>query len=341
MRSTETRALIPFEGVQSIDGHHLNRYLRYKGLVPERLLPPHIDLSLYTNVFNNLYANSQGAYVVPEEVRQKYFAEIDARGEPTHEVIRMIREQAISDINQQAPGERHVTVYQDEEDDIIKISPITFGKYTNVETDIIDIARQGNNPLFGIHTHPANIMFSPQDYLLRLFDSGSGEGLIKGQVILCPDIQILAISTEKTPHMEYDDAEELVKRWSDEFKKAPSGRAETLYDRQRKIQQLGEQVFLQNFRDSMSSIGDIEKRMNEGEFTEEVALEMAHNERKKHLDRLNEYLKKYRRVHSKTIRNLYDLTNRVSNEILIDFARLINVKLYVSTDRKNFRAFSA
>ena len=100
MRSTETRALIPFEGVQSIDGHHLNRYLRYKGLVPERLLPPHIDLSLYTNVFNNLYANSQGAYVVPEEVRQKYFAEIDARGEPTHEVIRMIREQAISDINQ-------------------------------------------------------------------------------------------------------------------------------------------------------------------------------------------------------------------------------------------------
>ncbi len=76
--------------------------------------------------------------------------------------------------------------------------------------------------MFSIHTHPANILFSPQDYLTMIVDGGDGEGLIKEQIVLCPDIQILAISIARTPRLSPTDAEDLVNKWSAEFEKPSS-----------------------------------------------------------------------------------------------------------------------
>lgn len=57
MRNPETRALIPAERIQSIDGHDLNGYFMYRVLAPSSILPPHIDPGIYKRVFDDLYIN--------------------------------------------------------------------------------------------------------------------------------------------------------------------------------------------------------------------------------------------------------------------------------------------
>lgn len=181
-------------------------------------------------------------------------------------------------------------------------------------------------PVVAIHTHPKDANFSFPDYKpLILGDSHENMRLVNSMVVLCPDIQIMAVATKDTPILTNEKADELIAGKMDENQK-------------KDVAIMGKMI------ETMQALSDRKQVVDTLDMLKNMAGEkfpdVVENARKEHnvQDGESEKLKDA----------MADVTKNTANEIpqslnadLFAFAREMNVKLYFSQDMRTFKEFSA
>ncbi len=329
------RILLP----SALNPDRLNRYLLNRELLSAPSFPYHIDLGMYSSAMQNLYLQHKNVDVVPDAVKG---VELQAKEEfkINNPIITRflgkgftILEKEFEElVNQKAPGERMIVIYQDQNGEM-NSTEITFGEYTHVSTEArYNILRAGEQPLTEIHTHPINAIFSLSDYYPIIVDDGSGRPLVKSVIVLCPDLQVMAFPTDKTPLLSPYQASDLVDIWNAKAIGEDGGEGSELIAG---VQQLEKEYY--EF---------LERRINEVDalLASEGELTQGGIRKRKLRRKLQRDIEKAairKRSFEDRITQATSSLNAYINDRLIEFARLINVVLYSSTNTKDFYKFTA
>lgn len=216
----------------------------------------------------------------------------------------------------------------------VEFGPITHGEYRQVKSGSVI---PGRLPLLRMHTHPYNALFSPQDYIALITDMRARSGLRKrlfyAEMVICPNMQALALASSATPLFPDEEAEKYVHG--------------------------AEQNFNERFKAQWQlygiSIGDSEEafltmlKSNRGEFlvfvrslrTKITKDEISTKERRRLIE---EFFLSHGEAGQRIIeseRRIREIRNRIYNAELVEVARSLNIKLYTSTNMKDFYAASA
>lgn len=167
-----------------------------------------------------------------------------------------------------------------------------------------------------IHDHPGyGGLFTPPDYISMIFGNTRKKlRAINGIMILCPGMQVMALATDETPIFDYPlKANEFVNtRMVDIRGQEEQAIKEDLADLQTEV----------NNRASIELIGHVLTQAGRGDIVGQ-ALQVAN-----------------KRVDA-AIKESFDKHYRVDNTLLVSLANELRVKLYFSTDMRNFKEFSA
>ncbi len=181
-------------------------------------------------------------------------------------------------------------------------------------------------PVVAIHTHPKDANFLFPDYKpLVLGDSHEDFRLVKSMVVLCPDMQIMAVATKDTPIFSNEKADELIMGKMDE--------------NQRK-----DVAIMAKMIATMQSLSDRKQVVDTLDMLKKTAgekfPEIVENARKEHNVQEGESEKIKSEMEAVTRSTANELPQSL-NADLVAFAREMNVKLYFSQDMRTFKEFSA
>lgn len=222
MREVEIRSLArveekPFSDSSTIDSNNLDAYLIAMSFVArESQFASHLDLRQHTPILEKLYAETQEAFVFPEENRAKTLEMVEwirknsSRINLEDPAIEKFIHELETGANMVASVERSSIVYFDTGEEAIKASPVKFGTFAEVETSILDVLEEGKRAMIEIHTHPSDNLFSLADYYFMLIDLDEGTPLVKSAIVLCPNIQVLAFVTRESPLVNMNEADDLM-----------------------------------------------------------------------------------------------------------------------------------
>jgi len=220
MREVEARSLVRVEKRPSLESiaigsSNLVGYLAARGRFDAResQLASNLDLITIVPFVEDVYAERRKAYAQSQEDRDFLIstAEFIRRssqniGPATKEMLERIESQA----SEKANVENSSVIYYDPKEKAIDASPVNFGEIEKVEISTLDVLREGNRPMIEIHTHPNDSLFSIEDYSRMLVDFHNGMRLVKSIMVLCPNIQVLGIATNRTPLLDVDPTVELL-----------------------------------------------------------------------------------------------------------------------------------
>ena len=206
-------------------------------------------------------------------------------------------------------------------------------------------------PLFEAHTHPDDSLFSYIDYARLVTDFSSlytgdiknnyiiraKKRLASAIMVLCPSSQVLAVPTELTPLVSRQEAEDFVtathKKIFDEK-----------YDPyQKELISLGDnsdtsdEIFIDAIGKSPIDYLNLIRELNA-----QVANSIITPERRKIT--VEDFIANSSDDAKNAIaieRRIQAIRERTRNELAIEFARLMYVKLYMAWDFSNFSEFSA
>lgn len=233
----------------------------------------------------------------------------------------------------QAPAERGTVFYYDPDTDNYQISPIEHGSFTSVKSSIVEVGSSGKMPLIRFHTHPIVALPSPMDYSFMVLQSGTSARFINAIMVLCPQMQILALATPQTPFLSDSDIITV----SDQFQNDLEQDSKTIELRQQ------EAAIIENH---LAQVGELAQRIyrthtqncnNQKEITPELENQIFidYNEQVKPLDQ--ELKARLGPAHLEFLNH----GEKTLNEALIRVARLWHIQLYSSTDRSQFTKFSS
>lgn len=221
MKEVETRWLARVEKRPSldsiiIDSTNLVGYLvaRRGSDFRESQFASSLDLAKLTPFIENVYAERRQQYVASQADRDLLTDTAEwIRGSSqniehpaTKKMLEMIGDWA----SKKADVENSSVIYYDPKEKAIAASPVNFGEVEEVELSTLEVLIDGNRPMIEIHTHPDDSLFSVQDYSRMLVDFHNGMRLVKAIMVLCPNIQVLAIATNRTPLLDVDETVELL-----------------------------------------------------------------------------------------------------------------------------------
>jgi hypothetical protein len=201
-----------------------------------------------------------------------------------------------------------------------------YGEEVDLGVPFQETRQKNGLPIVAIHTHPKDANFSFPDYKpLILGNSHENMRLVNSMIVLCPDIQIMAVATKDTPILSNKGADELIMGKLDENQKKDltimGQMIETLQSlsaRKQIVDTLGmlKQMAGEKYPDVVDKALK-EHDVQEGE-SEKIQAEM-------------------KRVSKDTT----DKGPQSLNADLIAFSSEMNVKLYFSQDMRTFKEFSA
>lgn len=301
-----------------------------------------LDLGFLEEQIDELYEHDKQGFVLDDSIRKKlegYKTEIDNDVHWSH-----LYEQLNAEIdeyrNQTDKVERSRVIFYDPQDNELRITGITDGTYSSTDTEVVKLYKSVKTPLLGIHTHPTDALFSPQDFstlLIRPLD----ETLLRGELVLCPNIQVLALSTTLTPALSNAQVEEFKKHWKGQFS---TDRQEELEEKALKVRkivskkyELGKKIYKKH----IDKIHEVAGRANVGEISMEEADKILDQVQASHLKETESLVEKFGLAEYVATKILEGSINNSKNTVLVDLARTVGVQLYVSTDRKNFYAATA
>jgi len=225
-------------------------------------------------------------------------------------------------------------VYFDMDTDQVRVTAPEYGTTDAVNMGSLrrEVIADHNFPLLEIHDHTNGGLFTPPDFIsLIIGNSQTGVRFGQGIMILCGDLQVMGLATKETPLFDQSDkAVELVQAQMAEVKSI-----------------LGQTI--------NQGIANLEHKLSEKLFAEgeeylfkkmsETVNGRLNAEAKKKLDDLiisstNKLQETSDRVQVAKADAL-NKPHQVANSLLVSFANLMGVKLYSSTDRRNFKEFSA
>lgn len=81
---------------------------------------------------------------------------------------------------------------------------------------IEEATKQNGLPLMFIHTHPEDVLFSPEDYALMMIKVNAenlSARLMSAAIVLTPEMQLMAIATTDTPMVNGEDVKKMLNKW--------------------------------------------------------------------------------------------------------------------------------
>lgn len=305
---------------------------------------PELDLGSVEPYLRELHQTEQLGYVIPVDEQQKVqFQDPVSIRNPLFREIEIQRQRMWKNIlEDRRPVERYRSIYLDGSDDAVKVSDITHGEYTSTTTDTLDLFKRGHNPLFEIHSHPIDSLFSDADYQRMIMDVtvAGGMRILRGAILVCPNIQILALATPQTMFTSPEQVELFRKKY--DLEDSETGR------RIRKIQmELGEMIdepFVRLFENAANlsrlSSEEIDYYVK-GLYSDQefgVVKERLMREHATFVDTVEQgAISRLKEVGDPLIverRRLHGLEE-------MEIAREVNAKLYIATDFRHFKEFTA
>lgn len=280
------------ERVELFTSEDLHKYLLGRDVPPE-LLPKKIDLNNYTAQMDQMYQDK---------------TQVGKRPNPKNvlEAVPIF-------------GERGCTSFVESGTQTIQFSPVIHDTEESVTRDIDDLMKQNKRPLVDMHTHPRDQLFSPNDLSILLKRAGEGR-IVKAALVLCPSIQVLALTSTETPLFDEDTVDRILFQYKLDNLMEP----ETEED---KDQWVKKAVIR-----SRGSRAD--KRLGELLITKKITLE--------------QYMEKIKEIQARTDKFADEITTaqldsakQKTNQWLLNFAYTNGIKLYASTNRKDFTEFTA
>lgn len=310
---------------------------------------PTLDLEVIEPYLSQLYLTEQADYIFSKETRDQ-FENFELSNIP-NEVIREIERQRRNDwkdiILDQKPTERAQTIYYDQINDSILATSIEHGKFAETTTDTFNVFKRGFSPLFEVHTHPFNRLFSTQDYLrmiMGLMDNYPYR-LLKSAIVLCPDCQIMALATPKTLLLTSRNLSTEINLFLEKYNldKSDIGRriddiSKHFIDMINKPYEISMNLYAKNIQEMEEEYRYYERGLYSGE-----ELNIMRN------NLVKRYRKDVKETHSKNSNyiNSPEVDNLIIERTLIyikhglELAQDINPKLYFATDFRHFKEFSA
>lgn len=234
-------------------------------------------------------------------------------------------------------GEKNVTVeqarviYVDIDTGNLGATSSTFGY--GYETDVSPAFQEAitNNglPLIIIHTHPKDVLFSPEDYsgmMVKVNADNDSARLMNAAIVLLPDgMQLMALATKDTPMLEQEEVQGLLVAENEESQSKKTG-------------------LLTKSLDLLNQISE-RKRIITGvsQIRELVGSKYASvvDESAKQFNIQPGELEQLENMTKKVEENALNSRAKTNNTELVAFAKKIGVKLYFSQDMRTFKEFSA
>lgn len=218
-------------------------------------------------------------------------------------------------------------MYMDTQSKLRATSPLYgFGQEVDIGKTFKEALDNNGLPILPIHTHPKDANFSIQDYKQILIGNPQKEvRYFNSMMILCPDIQVLAVATKDTPIMEPDKADELIGTRMGELNQKDVNLMGGLIDN---LQKMAERKRV------VDTLGALKAKVGD-QFPDIINdAYQQHNVQEGESDQIAEAMEQ-------TSKQVANERSRGTNAELFAFSKEMNVKLYFSTDMKTFKEFSA
>lgn len=203
-----------------------------------------------------------------------------------------------------------------------------YGYEADPSPAIEEATKQNGLPLMFIHTHPEDVLFSPEDYALMMIKVGTenlSARLMNAGIVLLPEMQLMAVATTDTPMVS---GEEVNKLLSERHDRIESGQSDVL---KRSLDMLGK---IYERRKVVEGVAAIKKAVGE-KYASLI------DEQAKQFNIQEGEAEQLERMSGDTERKSKNEGAQFINSELVSFAKEIGVKLYFSQDMRTFKEFSA
>ncbi|HRN96131.1 MAG TPA: hypothetical protein PLD54_01655, partial [Candidatus Levybacteria bacterium] len=289
-----------------------------------------LDMGFYTPVFEYLYGEQKLGYKASESNREKFLEKYNKWSDEEKEGA--IAQHLFDHFNFQTSVERSAVVYKSMQGGQFGYTTANHGSVYSTNSEINEVIKEGGLPILEVHTHPDDALFSPIDYWRMLINIGGDNSnrLLNGSVVLCPSRQLMALATANTPILSGEEIDQLI------------AGIEIRNSNPKRVNQLANRwdIMLNSLQRTLKENDDefnaIRLKRGDGIITPEE-YEKLYSDL---LDRYVNYFERYWRTkfHIDNFNLSYE--ERMANNLVVDFAREINVKLYVSDNMKDFHEFS-
>jgi hypothetical protein len=233
-----------------------------------------------------------------------------------------------SSLINQKKAEKGVTMYYDPADKMVHGSDISVGTEFEVKFPTAELISEGKVPMLEIHTHPSDQMFSPHD-LIRMLSNVfvSGRSAVRGALVINPNLQILALPSAQTPSLLPEDANKLVEDISNEVDDKSTHLAKKGARYEDMLEAVANNMFIESFKSAADELNA--KTASVQDVEQSLFLKMESLERKRD--------QAIAGVQNKFVSPAMN----TGNQILIEMARSLQLKLYSSSDMRHFKEFTA
>lgn len=302
----------------------------------------YLNLGLLKPYFEYLQRNSQEVYVFSEEQRRELVGYPDdpEATSSKHPLQRRIRESLESFANIRSVGERSLVIYYDPEKSLIDATEVIHGEFGSTTAATYEVFQAGQIPLMEVHTHPHNELFSPLDYyrmIVNLFNEPYR--MLRAAVVLCPDIQVMALATPQTSLISQSMFQELADNVS--FDEAETLRENQLLARRDDVILAMGKRAKQLLEKGVEHLKELEDYYTRGLISEEEFSQLMDNDGQEMESQYKAYAGRCTVLANRIFEVLLGYQKHTTNRKLLAFARGVGIKLYSSTDFQHFRAFSA
>jgi hypothetical protein len=306
----------------------------------------HLDLRPYSIYLKELYDQVKVDFVLPESEREQRSAsqqDFHTTDPETNDFLQESKARIEGIRNRQAAVERSRTIYSDRDDlATIKATEIVHGTYSQVQAGLYDVIDNGGIPLLDVHTHPSDSPFSIHDYAPIITEYFvDGPAAVNGLIVICPNIQILALATALTPMLLPEATEQLMQNSAQEFEDRKNTIYDPLLQRFLRTQEGFIKIPFNRLQNFLRTASVMEEEMKTQGFTDDEIKR-----------KLTDYAEEHRRITAQATTYLEEVLSRRQRECFdtiayqgnyraIDFARSQRVELYSSTNFRDFYRFSA
>lgn len=352
MSTVENKALVPVPEAERekivVDSDNFLDFLHSSLPTDRKVLWeffPYLDLEIFTPQMQLLQDEAQTVYVFSEDKRKKFERDITKRqstvNPKVYDLIEDMDKTNLEIMNQQAEGERSMTIFYDPMDGLYKDSPIQHGKYAAVKVDTIELIKDEKIPILQLHTHPADSLFSPIDYnplLTSIYKND--ERIVNATLVVCPSVQVLALPTPLSPCLSFEELISKNEEW--ERKKEDVVKSISRFDKRvLGVQRAAVKFYNELHQDVLGKALTLIDEQKEGVISEGEFL--SANE-----DLRSGYKAEGKRINDRSVALVKKIAlkrdsavEHESNTLLIQYAREMNIQLYFSTNMKDFTAFTA
>ncbi len=227
-------------------------------------------------------------------------------------------------------GEVSKTIYFDMKTGSVSATDTVSGDLSSVRSSIYDAVGESQRPLIEMHNHPGDSLPSVVDYrFMILGDPETRERAVRAIMVLTPQRQILALVTDETPFLTHDQIDQLFAEREEpnsQYEGEEGKRLKTLENRLKIVDNFALKTLKRSLEGGLeaarlaSSMSDLKER-NSG-IQEEFSQVMT----------------RVGKVRPRVLGKHLDQLYKVFTGIQLQFARDMGIKLYTSTDFKNFEA---